>query len=109
MIQTQTAPQIEQVNTTAADERDEIRREISDQLTVKVRLEIEGDPDAIGGTRLVETDDITPHRVVLNIDPTGLYLPLKIEGSTDGLRWTATLHDYTGRDGKADFQVEATA
>ena len=107
MTLTQTPTLTDRINTTAADELDELRREIGDQLTVKIRLEVEGDPDAIHGSHLVETPDITPHRVVVTIDPDAQYLPLAIEGSKDGVRWTASLDPVDRKNGRyADYDVE---
>ena len=107
MTLTPTPTLTNRINTTAADELDEIRREIGDQLTVKIRLESEGDPDVERGTHFVETVDIEPHARTLTIDKGGRSLPLIVEGSKDGVRWTATLDHYDRKNGGyADFDVE---
>lgn len=109
MTLTEIRPRIDRINTTAADELAAIREEIGDLLTVRWTHQSEGDRDVIGGLRHWEEPDISPNRVVLKIDPGGQFLPLEITGSTDGVAWTATLYDYSGPRGEADFQIEVRA
>lgn len=110
MTQTQTEPRIDQINTTAADEHDERRREINDQLTVRWTYESEGDPDVIGGMRITRRAWIDPSSVTLTDLADGNELLFTYDGSKHGVRWTATLDHYDRKNGGyADYDVEVKA